>query len=113
MTAADAQLDRTFQALADPTRRALVTALLTGDRTVSDLAAPHDMSLAAVSKHIATLVRAGVVSQRREGRVRICRLEIETLRPAALWLSATGLVDPLDLDLLEGRLEDLGLLDAP
>ncbi|PHQ69573.1 MAG: transcriptional regulator [Sneathiella sp.] len=79
-------LDITFAALADPTRRAIIERLSDGEQTVSDLAAPFDMSLAAVSKHIHLLTRANLVSQRKEGRVRHCRLEPQTLSAATGWL---------------------------
>ncbi|MSU91330.1 metalloregulator ArsR/SmtB family transcription factor [Rhodobacteraceae bacterium 2CG4] len=97
----DAHLDAVFAALADPTRRAIVTRLLAGDRTVSELAAPFEMSLAAVSKHLGILTRAGLVAQRREGRTKFCRLEIDSLRPAAVWMEAFGSFDAADLDTLE------------
>lgn len=111
MTDADAQLDATFAALADPTRRAIVGRLLAGDCTVGDLAEPFEMSLAAVSKHLAILARAGLVSQRREGRVKWCRLEIDSLRPAAVWMEAFGSFDAADLDALEGLLAEADLLE--
>ena len=108
MTAPDAQLDATFAALADPTRRAIVARLLTGDCTVGDLAEPFEMSLAAVSKHLTILTRAGVVSQRREGRVKWCRLEVNSLRPAAVWMEAFGSFDAEDLEALEMLLGEAG-----
>ncbi|MBD3625215.1 MAG: winged helix-turn-helix transcriptional regulator [Rhodobacteraceae bacterium] len=97
----EVQLDAVFAALADPTRRAIVSRLLSGDRTVSDLAEPFEMSLAAVSKHLGILTRAGVVSQRRDGRTKWCRLEVHSLRPAAVWMEAFGSFDAADLDTLE------------
>lgn len=112
MTDRDAQLDATFAALADPTRRAIVTRLLAGDCTVSELAAPFEMSLAAVSKHLAILTRAGVVTQRREGRTKWCRLETDSLRPAAIWMEAFGSFAAEDFDALEAALAGVGLVDA-
>jgi len=111
MTDTDAQLDAAFAALSDPTRRAIVTRLLAGDCSVSDLAAPFDMSLPAVSKHLAVLIAAGVVSQRREGRVKWCRLNVDSLRPAALWMESFGSFVEDDLDALEALLTSEGLLD--
>ena len=102
---AQTRLDAVFAALADPTRRALVTALLTGDRTVTALAEPFPISLAAVSKHLTILIRAGIVTQRREGRVKWCRLEPDSLRPAAIWMEAFGGFDEADLDALETLFE--------
>ncbi len=109
MTDADAQLDATFAALADPTRRAIVARLLSGDCTVGDLAEPFEISLAAVSKHLAILTRAGLVIQTRAGRVKWCRLDIHSLRPAAVWMEAFGSFDAQDLEALEtllGTFED-------
>ena len=67
-------LDATFQALADPTRRAILSALVRGQASVSQLAGPHRMSLPAVMKHLKVLQRAGLVTQRKLGRTRRCRL---------------------------------------
>jgi DNA-binding transcriptional ArsR family regulator len=80
-------LDAVFAALADPTRRAIVRRLADGRRaSVSELAAPFDMSLTAVSKHLRVLSDAGLVDQRKEGRVRRCRLTAAPLRHAHDWL---------------------------
>lgn len=79
-------LDTTFAALADPTRRAILQKLADGEQTVGELAEPFDMSLAAVSKHIHLLTRANLVSQRKEGRIRHCRLEPDTLKTATDWM---------------------------
>jgi DNA-binding transcriptional ArsR family regulator len=81
-------LDRTFGALADPTRRAIVATLATGPRTVGELAAPLPMSLVAASKHIGVLARAGLVSRTKTGRTQVCRLHPEALRDATAWLDA-------------------------
>jgi DNA-binding transcriptional ArsR family regulator len=97
-------LDRVFAALADPTRRAIMTGLLPGPRTVGELAAPHAMTLAAVSKHLAILVRAGLVVQARTGRVTTCRLDPDGLRAAGLWMQGLGGFDPEDYDALEALL---------
>lgn len=104
----DDPLDAAFAALADRTRRAIVTRLLEGDCMVSELAEPFEMSLAAVSKHLAILTRAGLVSQRREGRVKWCRLETDSLRPAAVWMEAFGSFTAEDLDALEALLGEGG-----
>jgi DNA-binding transcriptional ArsR family regulator len=98
------QLSTTFAALADPTRRAILTALLDGDRTVGDLAGPHAMSLAAISKHIRILVRAGLVAQAKDGRLVTCRLLPEGLRAAGIWLQGVGGFDAEDYDTLEALL---------
>lgn len=80
------QLSRTFAALADPTRRDLVARLTAGDASVAELAAPYAMSLQAVSKHVAVLERAGLVSKRREAQRRPVHLEAQVLAPVTDWL---------------------------
>lgn len=91
-------LDAIFAALADPTRRAILSMLLEDDMAVTDVAAPFGISLAAVSKHLGTLAAAGLIQQERRGRITWCKLDPEGMRPAAVWMRAFGLVDPLDLD---------------
>ncbi|QWF77816.1 ArsR/SmtB family transcription factor [Amycolatopsis sp. CA-230715] len=86
MTAPDT-LDATFAALADPTRRAILTRLATGEATVTELAAPFAMSQPAVSKHLRVLERAGLVSRGRDAQRRPCRLVAEPLRVATDWLA--------------------------
>ena len=80
------RLDATFAALADPTRRDIITRLASGDATVSELAAPFDMSQPAISKHLKVLERAGLVSRGRDAQRRPCRLEARPLRAANDWL---------------------------
>src|ERR1700688_2455888 len=81
-------LDATFQALADPTRRAIVSALARGGlATVTELARPHRMSLPAVMKHLKVLENAGLVTQRKFGRTRRCRLSARPLKKAEAWIS--------------------------
>jgi DNA-binding transcriptional ArsR family regulator len=84
---AEAMLDRVFAALADPVRRAVLNRLDGKDLLVSELAAPFDISLQAVSRHIQVLVRAGLVTQERTGRISRCRLEAGPIFEAALWLN--------------------------
>lgn len=79
-------LDTTFGALADGTRRSILARLAERELTVNEVADPYDMSLAAVSKHLKVLTRAGLVEQRRDGRVRRCRLAPEPLREASDWI---------------------------
>lgn len=81
------RLDATFQALADPTRRAIVAALARGQASVSELARPHRMSLPAVMKHLRVLRRAGLVTERKRGRTRRCRLSARPLQHAEAWLA--------------------------
>jgi DNA-binding transcriptional ArsR family regulator len=80
------QLDRTFAALSDPTRRAIVERLADGEASVTELAAPFAMSLPAVSKHLKVLEKAGLISRGRKAQWRPCRLEPEPLKEASEWL---------------------------
>jgi DNA-binding transcriptional ArsR family regulator len=98
-------LDAVFAALADPTRRAILTMLLEDDMAVTDVAEPFAMSLAAISKHLAVLSEAGLISREKRGRVIWCKLEPEAMREAAIWMRGFGQVDPLDLDAFERFLE--------
>jgi DNA-binding transcriptional ArsR family regulator len=79
-------LDQTFAALADPTRRQILAHLARGDRRVTDLARPHDMSLPAVSKHLRVLENAGLLRRRRYGRVHEMQLNAQPLKKAAQWV---------------------------
>ena len=98
-------LDQIFAALADPTRRRVLTMLLEDDMAVSDVAAPFDMSLAAISKHLAVLASAGLIRQERRGRINWCKLEPGGMRAAAIWMRGFGQLDPLDLDDFERFLQ--------
>ena len=79
-------LDEVFAALADPTRRAIVHRLASGEATVTELATPFPMSLQAVSKHVQVLERAGLIARTRRAQQRPCRLRPEALAPAGSWL---------------------------
>jgi DNA-binding transcriptional ArsR family regulator len=81
-----ASLDRVFHALTDPSRRAMIERLSLGPATVSELAEPLDMSLAAVMQHLRTLEESGVVQSEKVGRVRTCRLEAAGLSNAEQWI---------------------------
>ncbi|MGB4779980.1 ArsR/SmtB family transcription factor [Microbacterium sp.] len=80
------ELSRTFAALADPTRRALLARLCEGSATVGDLAAPFDMTLAAVSKHLGVLQNAGLVHRGRDAQYRPASLDARPLRTASAWI---------------------------
>lgn len=80
------QLSATFAALADPTRRAILVRLAKGEANVTELAAPFDLSLPAISKHLKVLQRSGLVEQGRQAQWRPCRLTPEPLRDAADWI---------------------------
>jgi len=79
-------VDLTFRALADPTRRAILTRLARGDATVGELAKPFAISLPAISRHLKVLEEAALISNEREGKRRRCRLRIETLDEVRAWL---------------------------
>jgi DNA-binding transcriptional ArsR family regulator len=79
-------LTTTFAALADPTRRAILARLAHGEATVTELAAPFDMSLPGISKHLKVLQRAGLIEQGRQAQWRPCRLAPEPLREVATWV---------------------------
>src|SRR5438876_3096637 len=80
------RLSSTFAALADPTRRAILARLAAGEASVTELAAPFEMSLPAISKHLKVLERAGLIARGREAQWRPCRLEAAPLKNAADWL---------------------------
>lgn len=80
------QLDATFAALADPTRRAILARLASGDASVMELAEPFDMSQPAISKHLKVLERAGLISRGRDAQRRPCRIEGKPLAEASGWL---------------------------
>jgi DNA-binding transcriptional ArsR family regulator len=80
------QLSTTFAALADPTRRAILSRLTSGVQSVNDLAEPHDMSLPAISKHLKVLERSGLIVRGREAQWRPCQLKAAPLKEAANWL---------------------------
>ncbi|RDZ28243.1 ArsR/SmtB family transcription factor [Lysobacter silvisoli] len=82
----DAQLDAVFHALADPTRRAMLRSLSQGQASVGELAAPFDMSLAAASKHIKVLERAGLVRREVQGRTHLCRLDAAPMHGGLEWM---------------------------
>ena len=81
------QLSLTFAALADPTRRAILTRLSEGEATVNELAAPFEMSLQAISKHLKVLEKAGLISRGKDAQYRPCRLESEPLDGAVDWIA--------------------------
>jgi DNA-binding transcriptional ArsR family regulator len=99
-------LDLVFAALADPTRRAILTMLLEDDMAVTDVAEPFAMSLAAISKHLSVLADAGLISRERRGRVIWCKLEPDAMRAASVWMQGFGQFEPLDLDAFEKFLAD-------
>jgi len=100
-------LDRTFGALADPTRRRLLAQLAKGEECVTDLAKRHAMSLAAVSKHLIVLEKAGLVKRRREGRVHSLALEAKPMQEAQAWIDRYRKFWEGNLDQFEKYLDKL------
>ena len=100
-------LDRTFGALADPTRRRILAQLTKGDECVTDLARPHAISLAAVSKHLIVLEKAGLVKRRRKGRVHSLALEARPMREAQAWIDRYRRFWEGNLDQFEKYLDKL------
>lgn len=110
MKAPNAKLDTIFAALADPTRRAILSMLLEDDMSVTDVAAPFQVSLAAISKHLAVLLAAGLILQERRGRIIWCKLDPDGLRAASVWMQGFGQFEPVDLDDFERFLQqELGV----
>jgi DNA-binding transcriptional ArsR family regulator len=106
-------LDATFQALADPTRRAILVALMRGQASVTDLARPYRMTLPGVMKHLRVLERAGLVSQRKIGRSRRCRLVARPLQDAEVWISRYRVFWENQFDSLERYLSEQQLQEQP
>ncbi len=100
-------LDRAFGALADPTRRRILAQLAKGEECVTNLARPHAMSLAAVSKHLSVLEKAGLVKRRREGRVHTLALEAKPMQEAMAWLDRYRKFWEANLDQFEKYLDEL------
>ncbi len=94
-------LDAALSALADPTRRQIVERLAQGEATLSELAAPHEMSMPAIMKHVGKLADAGLVNRSKTGRVVTCSLNPEPLGEASRWLNE-------NLTFWNGRLDALG-----
>jgi len=103
----ETRLSEVFAALCDPIRRAILVQLDGRDFLVSEIAAPFDISLQAVSKHIQVLVRAGLVSQERTGRISRCRLDAGPIFQAAVWLNRYSKYWQEQFNLLAAVLEDI------
>jgi DNA-binding transcriptional ArsR family regulator len=100
-------LSATFSALADPTRRAILARLASGECSVTELAEPFEMSMPAVSKHLKVLERAGLIARGREAQWRPCRLEAEPLREVADWVERYREIWEQRLDRLDQYLQEL------
>lgn len=105
--AAPDRLSATFAALADPTRRAILARLASGESSVTELAEPFEMSLPAISRHLKVLERAGLIARGREAQWRPCRLEAGPLKNAAKWLERYRRFWEQSFDRLDDYLRDL------
>ena len=101
------QLNATFTALADPTRRAIVALLAQGDATVNELAAPFKMSLPGISKHLKVLESCGLITRTRRAQFRPCHLEAAVLDAAADWIGESRRVWAQRFDKLDSHLREL------
>ena len=101
------RLSLTFAALADPTRRAILARLTSGQRSVTELAEPHDMSLPAISKHLRVLERSGLIERSRDAQWRPCRLKAAPLKAAVDWMEQYRRHWEESLDRLEEYLKEL------
>ncbi len=104
-------LSATFSALADPTRRAILARLSSGEATVGELAAPFDLSLPAISKHLKVLQRSGLVEQGRQAQWRPCRLRPEPLRDVADWVGQYRRFWEASFDRLDDYLRELQAME--
>jgi DNA-binding transcriptional ArsR family regulator len=100
-------LSVTFAALADPTRRAILARLITGEASVTELAEPFDISLPAISKHLKVLERAGLIARGREAQWRPCRLDAKPLKSVADWTEHYRRFFEQSLDRLDDYLHEL------
>jgi DNA-binding transcriptional ArsR family regulator len=103
----DDHLSTTFAALADPTRRAILARLVSGETSVTELAQPFAMSLPAISKHLKVLERAGLIARGRDAQWRPCRLTADPLKDAAAWLEEYRRFWEQSLDRLDDYLKEL------
>jgi DNA-binding transcriptional ArsR family regulator len=107
MAVIEADLDATFAALADPTRRAILARLATGEATVNELAEPFDLTLQTVSKHIKVLEHCGLISRGRRAQFRPCRLEPRSLDEAVSWIERSRQIWTERFDQLDQHLRDI------
>src|SRR6202021_4044362 len=112
-TATDERLDAAFAALADPTRRAIVSRLARGDATVTELATPFAMSLPGIPKHLKVLERSGLISRRRDAQFRPCHLEVESLDGTLDWIGANRRLWRERFDKLDALLADIQRAPEP
>ena len=106
------QLSTTFAALADPTRRAILARLMSGERTVGELARPFDMSMPAISKHLRVLEHAGLIARRADAQWRLCRIEAGPLKDVAGWTERYRHIWEARLDRLDSYLQQVKAKEA-
>ncbi|MFN7023410.1 MAG: ArsR/SmtB family transcription factor [Pseudorhizobium sp.] len=99
-------LDATFTSLADPTRRAMLLALKSGEKSIAELAQPHSMTRSGAAKHLAMLEKAQLIERHKVGRKQMCRLRTEPLREAGGWLQQWEVFWNAQLDCLEAALQE-------
>ena len=97
----DKDLNLIFQALGDGTRREILMMLLEDDMAVTDVAEPFEISLAAISKHLIILSKAGLIKKEKSGRVKWCQLDPNAMKVASIWMEGFGQFENVDLDALE------------
>jgi len=107
------RLSRVFAALADPTRREILSRLSSGTRSVTELAEPHDMSLPAISKHLRVLERSGLIERARDAQWRPCRLQAAPLKEAVDWMEQYRRFWEESFDRLEHYLQELQAKQKP
>lgn len=107
------QVSLTLSAIADPTRRAILMRLMDGEASVKELAAPFEISIPAICKHLKVLEGAGLISRGRNAQFRPCRLEAQPLREAFSWIEEFSKHWNTSLNRLDGLLERLQSADAP
>jgi DNA-binding transcriptional ArsR family regulator len=110
---AEERLDATFTALADPTRRAIVARLARGDATVNELAAPFDMTLPGISKHLKVLERCGLITRTRQAQFRPCHLEGQALAEAMSWIERNQRIWTERFNKLDEHLRDIQRTRSP
>ena len=101
------KLSTTFQALADPTRRAILASLTTGEKTVSDLAEPFDMSMPAITKHLKVLEKAKLIERSKQAQYRPCRLHPEPLKDIDEWMEQYRIFFEGSFDRLDDYLKEI------
>lgn len=106
-TMTEDRLDAAFAALADPTRRAIVSRLAQGDATVTELAAPFTISLPGISKHLKVLERSGLISRRRDAQFRPCHLEVDALDGTLDWIDEHRRIWEQRFDKLDAHLHEI------